>query len=157
MDFECQFQCEIRAYGASPALTIRLTTRASDIARLFDEGYASIMRYLDSLGKAAVGPPFAVYYTMDMERLDVEFGFPVEEGIEGNDSITASSTPSGKAATCLYIGPYEEVEPAYDALMQWIDENDFESTGVAYEIYLNDPGSTLPDFLKTQVSLFLKS
>ncbi len=157
MDFECQFQCEIREYVASPALTIRLAVRASDIARVFDEGYASIAHHLDSLGKTPLGPPFAVYHTMDMEHLDVEFGFPVEDGTEGRDAIMASLTPSGKAASCLYIGPYEEVEPAYDALMKWIDDNGLQTTGVAYEIYLNDPGSTPADFLKTQVSLFLDS
>ena len=80
----------------------------------------------------------------------------VDELLEGSGSIHASATPSGKAVTTLYIGPYEEVEPAYDFLMKWCADNSLILNGVACEIYLNDPSQTPPEMLKTQVSLLLK-
>ena len=155
MNFECAFQCELEDLEPRPALTIRLKTKAGDIAEMFDQGFSAIASYLEEKGKKPQGPPFAIYYNMDMDHLEVEFGFPVEEGIDGNASIQASMTPSGKAATSLYIGPYEEAEPVYDVLMKWISDNDLEATGVAYEIYLNDPALTPPEQLKTQVYLLL--
>ncbi|MCG8377826.1 MAG: GyrI-like domain-containing protein, partial [Chlorobiales bacterium] len=66
-------------------------------------------------------------------------------------------TPSGKAATSLYIGPYEDAEPVYDALMKWISDNGLEANGVAYEIYLNNPAETPPEQLKTRICLLLAS
>ncbi|UZJ39181.1 MULTISPECIES: GyrI-like domain-containing protein [unclassified Prosthecochloris] len=155
MNFECAFQCELEDLEPRPALTIRLKTKAGDIAEMFDQGFSAIASYLEEKGKKPQGPPFAIYYNMDMDHLEVEFGFPVEEGIDGNASIQASMTPSGKAVTSLYIGPYEEAEPVYDALMKWISDNELEATGVAYEIYLNDPALTPPEQLKTQVYLLL--
>lgn len=156
MDFECTFVPELINLASRPALSIRTRTRVSDIAALFGKGYASIALLLKARGKAPISPPFALYYNMDMDDLDVEFGFPVDEPLEGSGSVIASATPSGKAVTTLYIGPYEEVEPAYDFLMKWCADNNLILSGVAYEVYLNDPSHTPPEMLKTQVHLLLK-
>jgi effector-binding domain-containing protein len=155
MNFECAFQCELVDLEPRPALTIRLKTKAGDIAEMFDRGFSAIASYLGEKGKNPQGPPFAIYYNMEMDNLEVEFGFPVESGIEGDASLQSSTTPSGKAVTSLYIGPYEEAEPVYDALMKWIGDNELEASGVAYEVYLNDPALTPPEQLKTQVYLLL--
>ena len=156
MDFECAFVPELKELVSRPALTIRTRTRVSDIAALFNKGYTAIALLLNEREKVPAGPPFALYYNMDMDNLEVEFGFPVGELVEGSGSIKASATPSGKAVTTLYIGPYEEVEPAYDFLMKWCADNSLILNGVACEIYLNDPSQTPPEMLKTQVSLLLK-
>jgi effector-binding domain-containing protein len=92
---------------------------------------------------------------MDMDDLEVEFGFPVEEPLEGSGSIIASSTPSGKAVRTLYIGPYDEIELAYDSVMKWSADNTLTPNGMAYEVYLNDPKETPPELLKTEVHLLL--
>jgi effector-binding domain-containing protein len=155
MDFECQFVCELRELVPVPALTIRMLTTMGKIKALFDEGYREIADCLAAQGLKPEGPPFAAYYNMGMNDIDVEFGFPVVSSAKGTGRIMTGETPSGKAVTCLYIGPYNEVEPAYDALMKWIDDNHFTASGTAYEIYLNDPASTPSEMLKTQVHLLL--
>jgi len=155
MDFECAFVPELIELVSRPALTIRTLTRVSGIAPLFDEGYASIARLIKERGMQPAGAPFALYYNMDMDDLEVEFGFPVDEPLEGSDSITASFTPSGQAVTTLYIGPYEEVEPAYDSIMKWSEDNSLPLSGAAYEVYLSDPKGTPPEMLKTQLHLLV--
>ena len=155
MDFECAFQCEQKNLDPHPALTIRLKTKAGYIAEMFDQGFSAIAGCLASKGKEPDGPPFVIYYNMEMENLEVEFGFPVEKGIEGDGSIQATRTPSGKAVGALSIGPYEEAGPVYDALMKCVRDNGLEANGVAYEIYLNDPAETPPEQLKTRVYLML--
>ena len=156
MDFECAFVPELTNLASRPALTIRTRTRVSGIPALFKKGYTSIVQLLKEHGKVPAGPPFALYYNMDMDDLEVEFGFPVDELLQGSASIMASTTPTGKAVTTLYIGPYEEIEPAYDFLMKWCADNSLILNGVAYEVYLNDPSNTSPEMLKTQVHLLLK-
>jgi effector-binding domain-containing protein len=156
MDFECQFVCELKELSPVSALIIRMHTSMHDIAALFDAGYHEISGLLESQGKKPAGAPFAHYYNMDTEMLDVEFGFPVDSTVQGGGRIAVGTTPSGKAVTSLYIGPYNEIEPAYDALMKWAADNGFAPSGEAYEIYLNDPSSTLPDQLRTQVHLLLR-
>ena len=159
MDFECAFQPELLELHSSPALTIHARPKVSAIPLLFSHGYASILQLLTEHGKKPGGPPFALYYNMDMEDLEVEFGFPVDEPFEGSGSIhaagTPSRTPAARAVTTLYIGPYEEIEPAYDFLLKWSDDNHLTLSGVSYEIYLNDQADTSPDMLKTQLHLLL--
>jgi effector-binding domain-containing protein len=46
---------------------------------------------------------------------------------------------------------YSNMPPAYVVLSEWIKENGYEVTGVAYEMYLNDPAQTPPLELMTQI------
>lgn len=155
MDFECSFQCELKDLHPQPAVTLRARTPLRDIIRLFDSGYADIADYLHRRGISPTGPPYALYRSMEGQEVDVEFGYPVPEGTPGHERFSLSSTPGGRAAACLYIGPYDQVAPAYDALMKWIDDNGLQAGGEACEVYLNDPSDVSPEFLKTEVQLLL--
>uniref|UniRef100_UPI003F77859C AraC effector-binding domain-containing protein n=1 Tax=Chlorobaculum tepidum (strain ATCC 49652 / DSM 12025 / NBRC 103806 / TLS) TaxID=194439 RepID=UPI003F77859C len=155
MDFECQFVCELKELAPQPALLIRTRTTMSELGNLFVAGYTDILQLLAGQGVSPSGPPFARYYGFDMETFDVEFGFPVEGGVEGSGRIVTGLTPSGKAASSLYIGPYDEIEAVYDALMKWVKDNGYELSGEAYEIYLDAPAETAPDQLRTRVVLML--
>jgi effector-binding domain-containing protein len=118
--------------------------------------YATIAQYLGQLGEQPSGPPFVVYYNMDMQNLDVEIGFPVAKRLTGQGEIKTGELPSGTVATCLHVGPYSDIGSAYEALTHWVNEHGYTPTGVAYEVYLNDPAITRPEELRTQVMYPLK-
>ena len=149
--------CEFKKLASQPTLSIRLKTAAQDLPQVFGKGYGEIAEYLGELQEEPDGPPFAIYYNMDMQNLDLEFGFPVSPNLKGRGGIHKSETPSGECASCFHVGPYSEVESAYNALFQWIKENGYEATGVTYEVYLNDPDETPPDKLETQIFLLIKT
>lgn len=151
------YKCEVEEQPTQPTLSIRTRTSVQDLAQALGKAYGAIAQYLGELGEQPVGPPFAAYYNIDMQDLDVEIGFPVSRGLPGKDDIKASEIPGGKAATCLYTGPYSEIEPAYNALSQWIEDNGYEATGVTYEMYLDDPAQTPPQELKTRILFPLKT
>ncbi|MFX1450114.1 MAG: GyrI-like domain-containing protein, partial [Promethearchaeota archaeon] len=90
------------------------------------------------------------------QNLDIEIGFPVSKKLSGKGDIKVNEIPGGKFATCLHKGPYDKIAPAYNALTEWIKNNGYETTGVAYEIYLNDPRETPPQELETQIMFPLK-
>ena len=139
-----------------PTLSIRARTSVEKLPQLLGKGYGEIAQYLDQLNEQPAGPSFAVYYNMDMQDLDVEFGFPVSKSFTGKGDIQARETPSGQAAFCVHVGPYSEVGLAHDALFQWIKDNGYQTTNVAYEIYMNDFDETPPEKLETQIYLLLK-
>jgi effector-binding domain-containing protein len=148
------YQCELEQQAAQPALTMRLRTAVQDLPRVFGETYGAIMQYLGELGEHPAGMPFAAYYNyanMDMQDLDVEIGFPVARKIAGKDGIRASELPAGKVASVMHIGPYDQVGPAYEALTQWVKEQGYESTGVAYEFYYSPP-ETPPEETRTKIA-----
>lgn len=151
-----KYKCEVKEQEAQLTLSIRTKTSVQDLPQSLGKSYGAIAQYLGELGAYPSGPPFAVYHNMDMQNLDVEIGFPVSKKHPSKGDIKASEIPSGKFASCLYTGPYNEIEPAYNELSQWIKDNGYESTGIAYEIYLNDPSQTPAQELKTEILFLLK-
>lgn len=156
MEPSCPFVCDLTELTPVPALTIRIHTSMHGIGELFDAGFREIAALLRSQDLMPAGPPFARYYNMDTDVVDVEFGYPVPESAAGHGRVVRSRTPAGRAATCIAIGPYDEIEPAYDALMKWIADNGLTLSGESCEIYLNDPVTTPPDELKTRLCLMLR-
>ena len=149
------YPCKVKEQAAQKTLSIRTRAAVQDLPQMFEAGYGQIAQYLGELGEQPVGPPFAAYYNMDMANLDIEFGFPVARILPGRAEIKAGEIPAGQVATCLHIGPYSEMEPAYNALTKWVEDNGYESTGIVYELYLNDPRETPP--AQTQIIFPLKS
>ncbi len=145
------YECEVREQDAQPTLVVRTRTTIKDLPMRMGEAYGKIGQYLGVLNEAPAGPPFAAYYNDDMQDLDVAIGFPVARALEGRDEIQAGEMPTGKIATCVHTGPYSEVGAAYDALSAWTADQGLEPTGVAIEIYLNDPQTTPPEDLQTQI------
>ncbi len=149
-------KCELKYQDTQPVLSIRTRSSVQNLPQVLGESYKRIMQYLGDLGEQATGAPFVAYYNLDMQNLDIEIGFPVAKKLPNKDNIEESEIPSGKFASYLHIGSYTEIEPAYNELTQWIQQNGYEPTGVAYEFYLNDPGETPPEELKTQIMFPLK-
>lgn len=149
-------QCEVVEQPTQPTLSIRTRTPIQNMQQELGQAYGAIAQYLGELGEQPAGPPFAAYYNMDMQDLDVEIGFPVSKALPGKDDIQAGEIPGGKVATCLHTGPYQEITQAYSALSQWIEENGHEIRGVAYDWYLSDPSQTPPQELKTRIAFPLK-
>ena len=148
------YDCEVKEQPVQKTLSIRTRAAVQDLPQVFEEGYGAIAEYLGELGEQPIGPPFAAYYNLDKAELDVELGFPVARTLPGRVEIRAGEIPGGRVATCLYTGPYSEMEPAYKALAKWMEDNGYEATGVSYEWYLNDPRETPP--AQTQIVFPLK-
>jgi effector-binding domain-containing protein len=150
------YECKLEEQTAQPTLSIRQRVSSQELAQALGESYGTIARYLGELGEHPAGPPFAIYYNMDMENLDVESGFPVAEELPGRGEIQPGELPGGKVATCLYTGPYDGIETAYNTLGRFVEKNGYQPTGMSYELYISDPQTTPPDELQTQIVFPLK-
>ena len=151
------YNCEIVEQPAQPTLSIRAKSAVQDLPQLLGKGYGAIMGYLGELGVDPSGEPFVIYYNMDMQNLDIELGFPVIQPLPGKGEIHAARMEAGKVATCLYVGPYADCGPAYEALAQFVKDQGYEASGVAIEYYLNDPSQPPYEEPQTRIALPLKS
>ena len=133
------YPCKIRKQEVQPFLAIRVRTPISDLPTNLGESYGAIMEYLSGLGEHPAGMPFSAYYNQDMEDLDVEIGIPTAEVFAGSGDIYGSEIPAGEVAECVYTGSYNKMEPAYQQLGEFVAERGVEVTGVAYEMYIDDP------------------
>ena len=123
-----------------PTLSIRTITKVENLPGLIGESYGKMADYLKERGEFLADVPYVAYYNMDMQRLDVEIGFPVAAPLPGKGEVKAGIIPAGKVVTCMYRGAYSEIEPVYTEMLQWIEDNNCRPTGTSYEYYYNGPG-----------------
>jgi effector-binding domain-containing protein len=145
------FPCQIVIRPAQPVMSVRTRSAVKDLPRVIGAVYGQIMSYLTELGEPPCGEPFVAYYNLDMQDLDLEIGFPVNRSLPGKDAIQASEMPAGDYAACLYTGPYEKMEPAYNALQEHIHGHGRHASGAAYEFYLNSPDQVPMEQLQTRI------
>ena len=148
---ESAYQCEIVERPTQPALSIRRRVSPLMLASAIGQCFFSISQYAGEKGYSPSGPPFVAYHGLDGQEQDVEIGFPFESGIEGNGTITVSEIPGGKSACYRHVGPYEKLPEIRTALEQWLKAEGHPLSGANYEFYLNDPRTTAPEQLETEI------
>jgi effector-binding domain-containing protein len=138
------------------ALTMRTTLAVEKLPEFFGKAFGGIMAYLEEMKEYPSGMPFGAYYNLDMRALDVEAGFPVSKTLASKGEIKATVIPGGKYISTIHKGAYDTVQPAYDALAAWAKQHGYETTGVAYEYYLNDPNEDPSIVAETEIRFALK-
>ncbi len=146
-----KYECTLYRQEAQPVLSIRRRASVEALPGVLGGAYGAIGAYLGELGEQPAGAPFTAYYNMDMQDLDLEIGFPVGRELPARGEIQASHMPAGDYASVLHEGPYTQVNAAYDALTEFIQQQNRTPTGVAYEFYLNSPVEVPEQELKTQI------
>ena len=154
---EPKYQCDISDRPAQPVLSIKTRVSPAALPVTIGESLLAISRYAEEKGYLPAGSPFVAYHGFDPLESDIEIGIPFAPGIKGKDRIDVSEIPSGKAAVYRHEGPYDHLPEVRAGLYQWLQNNGLAITGVTYEIYLNDPRTTAPAKLETEIVFPLKS
>jgi len=150
------FKYEIKEQKIQSTVSIRTRTSLSQLPDLIRKSYEDISKHILETGGVCSGAPFAIYFNMDINDIDVELGFPVAKTIREKNEIKNSQIPAGKVLQFTHVGPYNELEKTYGNAMKWIKENNISTTGTICEFYLNDPASTPPSHLETEIRFFIK-
>jgi effector-binding domain-containing protein len=138
-------------------VSVRYRTPAAGLAGSMGPIYGEIAAYMGKNGIPFAGPPFAMYYNMDMDDLDVEIGFPVGKAQTGEGRVKAGKLPGGRMATATHLGPYTSIEETYNKLTAFVGQKGLETESYMYEEYLNSPEDTAPEKLATNIYFVLKS
>ncbi|MGL4606283.1 MAG: GyrI-like domain-containing protein [Eubacteriaceae bacterium] len=139
-----------------PTLVIRTQTKIDNLPAIIGTSYEKIMTYMQALGAKPADVPFVGYFNMDMNNLDVEIGFPVDQIYPDKDDIKSSNIPSGKKVSGMYKGPYQEMEEPYQEMVQWVTDNHYEPLNISYEFYYNAPTEVPESELLTKIVFLLK-
>jgi effector-binding domain-containing protein len=152
------YKFEIINHPAQRVLSIRTHAAMQDLPVVIPQSFGAVAQYLGQLGQAPAGAPLVAYYSSDaaMQNMDIEIGCPVGKVLPGQGNIQPSEMPGGKAVACLHVGPYNQLQTAYQAIMQWMQAQGYEGTGICYEVYLNDPAQIPPEALQTQIVFLIK-
>ena len=90
-------------------------------------------------------------------------GFSISEDFDigktqNADGIDVVDLEGGRAATLEHVGPYAELEKAYNWFYRtWLMEQNYELADLPpFEEYINDPKTTPPQELITKINIMLK-
>jgi len=144
-------RCGLIDVRSQPTLAIRRRVTRKTISQEIGPALGAVMVYAREQHVQPAGAPFVIYHSVYGDGMDIEIGYPFAGSVEGRGDIRASQISEGVAAACLHVGPYSRIVESYDRLSQWMMMNGHMGSGIAYEIYLNDPQTTPPEALQTRV------
>lgn len=145
------FVIEMVETQEQPTLVLKTVTPVGELPKILGKAFMDIVTYIMELGEQPVGPAFVGYFNMDMERLELEIGFPVSKALPSKGDILAGSIPAGKQVSCMYKGPYMEMPPVYEEINRWIKDNGYKPIGTVYEHYYNSPEEVPESELLTKI------
>jgi len=153
---EITVQTEAVQTRSQPMLYIRKVAPADPaaIGPAMAEAFKQLGSFIGTHGIDVVGPPLAVYRDYELGRVTMDVGVPVAAAALGRaeGEIRAGATPSGKAMKIVHRGPYDTLSETYARI---------EAAGMApapysWEVYPNDPSTTPPDQLVTEIFMPLQ-
>lgn len=116
-------------------------------------GLQEVYAHMQGNGVPPAGSALVLYTAMNDGTMDYHVGFEIspEDMDKGHDQIKTGETPAGKVLTALHLGPYDGLRGTYGAMMAHMEAEGLQWGGPCWEVYLNDPSSTAPEDLRTQV------
>ena len=121
--------------------TVRAIVDADDVPAFMADALGMVALALHDAGVTPAGPPFARYFSMSPEGLDVATGFPVAEPLPGAGVVHPGELPAGPAAVATHVGPFEGLEAAWTAFRTAIDALGRCRADDPWEVYVVGPGS----------------
>ncbi|MHC5218392.1 GyrI-like domain-containing protein [Enterococcus sp. LJL128] len=126
-----------------------------EYAEFMGETIKELMKQIQQAGLLPASGPIVCFHNVDLSALDLEIGFEISAPISAKGEAVFAVLPVQTVAVTIDRGPYEAQDPTLEALMSWITEKDFITTGGIYYHYLNDESQPPNEYL-TEMYIPLK-
>lgn len=124
-----------------PTACLREVVPMNAMPQFFERTFHAVMAALQQQGVAPAGPPYAIYYRMPTDTVDVAAGFPVTRPIEPDGEVQPGTLPGGRTYQAVHVGPYDTMEPLYHAILERMTADGATPADVMWEQYLSDPAA----------------
>jgi effector-binding domain-containing protein len=142
---------QIKQLPSQHALVVRKRVKMNGVAAGMGEAFGTLMRHAGMTGAQFAEPPFSMYPEMPAEEFTLLVCMPVAPGAVAGEGVELEELPPVEAATLLYKGPYDGMEPSWRRLMEWIGTSGRQPGGPMREVYLSDPDTVAPEDLLTEL------
>jgi effector-binding domain-containing protein len=130
-----------------PYMGIRIQTPMKGMFKEITKISKELPKWFKQHGIEPAAPPFLRYHVIDMEgEMDIEYGIPVDEPVQGDERVTAGVIPAGRYLSLVYVGNGYTgnktlIEWARDNGLKWDRWDDQKGDGFRsrYETFLTDP------------------
>jgi effector-binding domain-containing protein len=91
-----------------------------------------------------------IYSDRSKDGVTVEAGVEVAAPFGPVGDVEYAETPAGEAAFARHVGPYSELGPTHEAIIEWCAAHGRQRTGVYWEVY----GDWVEDASKLETDVF---
>ena len=121
--------------------------------------FGALYGWIMEKGYKPRGPAIAVYHNMPGQVPDDELRWELRSQISADvaesgpnrEGLGVKRLGAVRVAAVTHKGPYEKLEETFRALILWVEENGYETSGPTEELYLNDPAKVPTDELLTEI------
>jgi DNA-binding transcriptional MerR regulator len=139
-----------------PSRRVAVVRDAGPAERVAELTSACVGRLLDALDRAGqpVRPPIIGLFPLD---LTAQITVAATVAADGDIPGTATEIlPGGPHACATHLGAYDQIPLTGHALLAWCADRGHAPAGPLREVYLNDPRTTAPEQLATQLMIALE-
>jgi effector-binding domain-containing protein len=146
------FSAEPVDLKAMPILAVAESTTPDGIAKAYTDGFGQIMKFMTKNKLHQAGPVMGIGGELSGSNFNFDAAIPVDRG----DTLSADgvrSVPSyaGKALKTTHVGAYEGLSKTYAQMHAYIAAHGYTAKGPLISSYVDDPGNTPADKLRTEV------
>jgi DNA-binding transcriptional MerR regulator len=147
------YEVAVKEEAPRDVLCIAARTSLATIGETIGECFGELMGYVQEHGLQMTGPPLIAYPDPIHQEAEgtIEWCFPIAGPAQPHGRIELRRLSGGPVAWTHHVGPYDQVGAAYAALDAWVAESGRQVAGPPREVYLNDPQTTAPEELLTEV------
>lgn len=145
-------ELEIIERGTQRALSVKSEVKLKDLNTEIEKSREKVYAYLQLMEEYPSGSFFVIYHSFSKENVVMEAGFTIQNELEGKEDVQPTLIIEGLYLTALHLGAQNEIPKIYKEMDQWLEENQFETTGVSEEVHDNHiSDSVLENQLVTKI------
>lgn len=148
------FRADVVELKAMPLLLVNKTTGmdTASISKGYADAFAEIGKFMAKHQLKQAGAPLGVDRQMSEQSYSFDAGMPVDRA----DAISAAPVQAGvsyagKALKTTHVGPYDTLQTTYEKFHAYRVAHGYESNGPTFSWYVDDPGSTPAETLRTEI------
>lgn len=111
------------------------TCEVKNIGKTLEQLYGSIYQNIIRDEADFFGRPICFYHNFSADSVQLEAALPVLK-----KSSSAKTVAESVVIKATYVGPYDKTQPAYDALDQFVSNNELNVSPTHYQVFITDPG-----------------
>lgn len=148
------FSAEPVAMTAKPILVVTETSPAdtASISKAYADGYGQIGKFMAKNNLQRAGPPLGIDGAMTATSFTFQAGIPIDRAdVSGADNVQLVQSYAGPALKTTHVGPYDTLPKTYDAYRAYMAAHAYVGAGPAISWYVDDPGTTPAEKLRTEI------
>jgi effector-binding domain-containing protein len=146
------FSAEPVQLTAAPILVVTETAPLDGIAKAYGDGFAQIGKFMAKNKLHQAGAPLGIDVEVTPGSYKFDAGIPVDRAdVVSADGVRAIQSYAGNALKTTHVGAYDGLAKTHDQLLAYIAVHGHTSKGPVFSWYVDDPGNTPVEKLRTEM------